>query len=291
MNELEITPSRTTMVGNMPVRRALPRRGHRTVGAWCFADHMGPAQVTKEHGLDIGPHPHTGLQTVTYLVDGEALHRDSLGNEQLIAPGQLNLMTAGLGVSHSEEATRRYEGSLQGIQLWIAQTERTRLLEAAFEHHGELPRIESSGAVATVLVGNFCGVTSPARLDSDLVGVEVRVSGSVNYPLRPDFEYALIALEGSLMANGHVIEPGHIGYLGVGHDEIDFESLEPSSLMVLGGVPLESEILMWWNFVARNRDEIDSAFQAWLDDDGRFGTVASTLARITVAPPFWHAPR
>ncbi len=112
---VELSDSREELVGRMRVRRALPRRGRRTVGAWCFADHMGPADVTERSGLDIGAHPHTGLQTVTWLVEGQVLHRDSLGSEQVIAPGQLNLMTAGHGVSHSEEATGHYRGALEGI--------------------------------------------------------------------------------------------------------------------------------------------------------------------------------
>jgi hypothetical protein len=290
MTRLEVTTSRAATVGAMSVRRALPRKGHRTVGAWCFADHMGPAQVTKEHGLDIGPHPHMGLQTVTYLINGEALHHDSLGTEQLITPGQLNLMTAGDGVSHSEEATRQYEGTLQGIQLWIAQPDATRHLAPAFEHHGDLPRIELNDTSATVLVGEFCGVTSPARHDSELMGTELKVSRRANFPLRTDFEYAAIVLEGSLMLNGIFLEPGRLGYLAPGSDQIEFDALEPSRVMLLGGVPFESEIQMWWNFVARSRSEIDQAFSSWRDDDGRFGTVASNLNRVDAPAPFWRAP-
>src|SRR5215203_1750148 len=147
---VEITPSREANVGRMPVRRALPRRERRTVGPWCFADHMGPAPVTETAGLDIGPHPHTGLQTVTWLLSGEVLHRDSLGTEQPIRPGQLNLMSAGNGVSHSEESTRTYRGPLHGVQLWVAQPEETRFAPAAFAHHAELPQVELSGATLTV---------------------------------------------------------------------------------------------------------------------------------------------
>ncbi len=276
------------MVGAMPVRRALPRRGHRTVGAWCFADHMGPTRVTKEHGLDIGPHPHSGLQTVTWLVNGEAIHRDSLGTEQLIAPGQLNLMTAGLGVSHSEEATGQYEGALQGIQMWIAQPDVTRQLAPAFEHHHDLPRIEMSGADVTVLIGEWMGVQSAARHDTELVGAELELRGPLLVPLRRDFEYCVIVLEGSLLVDGDVLEPGELGYLNPGYEEIAIDVVEESRAMLLGGVPFESEILMWWNFVARSRSEIDEAFRAWHEDEGRFGTVASSLTRIDTPAPFWQ---
>lgn len=291
MAHLEVFESRLATVGTMPVRRALPRRNHRTVGAWCFADHMGPAAVTKEHGLDIGPHPHAGLQTVTYLVNGEAIHRDSLGTEQLITPGQVNLMTAGKGVSHSEEATGRYEGTLQGIQLWIAQPDATRYADAAFEHHRELARIAIQQTVVTVLVGEFQGVRSPARHDSPLVGVELSITQRVNLELRRDFEYALIVLEGALVSDGVDVGPGQLGYFGPGHDEISLDAYEPTKAMLLGGVPLEDEILMWWNFVARSREEIDEAYESWKNDDGRFGDVASPLERIGAPPPYWRAPR
>ena len=134
-NRVEITESRESRVGALRVRRALPQRARRMVGAWCFVDHMGPAAIDETHGLDVAPHPHIGLQTVTWLVVGEAVHRDSLGTEQVLMPGQLNLMTAGLGVSHSEEGTGRYRGELQGLQLWVAQPSATRHGTPAFEHH------------------------------------------------------------------------------------------------------------------------------------------------------------
>src|SRR4051794_9752091 len=152
---LEISDSRTATVGGVTVRRALPRRTRRTVGAWCFADHMGPAAATENEGLDIGPHPHIGLQTVTWLIDGKVLHRDSLGSEQLIAPGQLNLMTSGAGIAHAEETSGTYVGQLHGIQLWVALPERTRNGGSAFEHHRELPQVDLDRAVATVLLGEF----------------------------------------------------------------------------------------------------------------------------------------
>src|SRR3954464_1224743 len=170
---IEISDSRDEVVGKVRVRRALPRKGRRTVGAWCFADHMGPADVTENSGLDIGPHPHIGLQTVTWLVDGQALHRDSLGSEQVIAPGQLNLMTAGAGVSHAEEATGHYRGTLEGIQLWVAQPDVTRSGAPAFEHHTDLPQCDLDGGVGPVLLGDSAALASPPRHDTELVGVEL----------------------------------------------------------------------------------------------------------------------
>src|SRR5947209_17591857 len=147
---VEVTDGHEAVVGTTTVRRVLPRRTRRTVGAWCFADHMGPEQVTETEGLDIGPHPHMGLHTVTWLVEGAVLHRDSLGSEQLIRPGQLNLMTAGNGIAHAEEHVRTYRGTMHGVQLWVAQPAQTRNGPADFAHHAELPCAETGGSAATV---------------------------------------------------------------------------------------------------------------------------------------------
>jgi quercetin 2,3-dioxygenase len=286
--DLEITESHGATVGGFTVRRALPRRGRRTVGAWCFADHMGPADVTEGSGLDVGPHPHMGLQTVTWLVDGQALHRDSLGSEQVISPGQLNLMTAGRGVAHAEEATGHYRGTLEGIQLWIAQPEGTRNGTAAFEHHAELPRTDLAGGSATVLVGQFAGVRSPARHDTPLVGLELDLRERTILPLDPDFEYALVVLRGRVGLAGQPVGPGRLAYLGSGLVELAIDVREASRVIVLGGEPFPEPVLMWWNYVARTRDEIDAAHASWRDQDERFGRVASRLPLIPAAAPFWQ---
>ena len=290
---VEVTASRIASVGRMPVRRALPRRERRTVGAWCFADHMGPAPVTETSGLDIGPHPHTGLQTVTWLLAGEALHRDSLGTEQLIRAGELNLMTAGHGVSHSEEATGAYRGQLHGVQLWIAQPERTRHGAAAFEHHPELPMAELDHAVATVLVGGFAGATSPARHDTPLVGVDGALRpGRSAWPLEPEFEYALVVLDGQARVQDRPVRPGQLAYLGRGRDRLELAAEGPARVLLLGGEPFEEPILMWWNFVARTREEIVAAATAWRAEDPRFGRVDSPLARLRLPPLPWpRTPR
>lgn len=290
--QVELSDSRTEQVGRMTVRRALPRKGRRTVGAWCFADHMGPASVTEHDGLDIGPHPHIGLQTVTWLVDGEVLHRDSLGSEQVIKPGQLNLMTAGHGVSHAEEHTGHYRGALHGIQLWIAQPEATRHGPAAFEHHAELPRTELDGAVATVLVGALGDVASPARHDTPLVGVDLALHRTTNVPLRPDFEHALVVLDGAAAIDGEPVAPGRLAYLGPGRSDLRLDAQTPTRAVLIGGEPFGDELVMWWNFVGRSRQEIDDAYAAWSTGDGaaRFGTVGSPLPRIPASPPFWQQP-
>ena len=286
---VEVTESRTAVVGDMPVRRALPRRARRTVGAWCFVDHMGPAAVTEERGVDIGPHPHSGLQTVTWLFAGKVLHRDSLGSEQLIAPGQLNLMTAGHGVSHAEEATGRYRGELHGMQLWVAQPSSTRDGAPGFEHHAELPRVELGRTGAgSVIIGEFAGAASPARRDTDHLGVELDLgSGTATVPLERSFEYALVVADGAVTVDGQTVTPGHLAYLGLGRDECPFVTSAPARALLIGGPPFAEAVLMWWNYVARTQDEISRAHDDWTARGDRFGTVDSRLARIDVDPPPW----
>ena len=288
-NGPEILSAHRAQVGSLQVRRALPQRRRRTVGAWCFADHMGPADVTEGSGLDIGPHPHTGLQTVTWLIDGQALHHDSLGTEQVIAAGELNLMTAGHGVSHAEEATGHYRGTLQGIQLWIAQSDEHRDDVAGFEHHGDLPQVEFAEGSATVLLGEFSGARSPARCDRDLVGADLRVKGNIQMSLEPTYEYGAIVLEGLIELEGRELGPGTMAYLRPGRDELRVHARPASTIILLGGVPLDHEIFMWWNFVARTRVEIDAAYDSWRNNDGRFGKVDSPLARVETLPPYWRA--
>lgn len=285
---VQVTDSRDEQVGRIRVRRALPRKGRRTVGAWCFADHMGPADVTENSGLDVGPHPHIGLQTVTWLIDGQVLHRDSLGSEQVIEPGQLNLMTSGGAVSHAEEATGHYRGTLEGIQLWVALPEATRHGAAAFEHHAALPQDELDGAVATVLVGAFGNLASPARHDTPLVGVDLNLHGPTRVPLRPEWEYAMVVMEGAVGIRGQQLPPGKLGYLGRGRDELHLDVREPTRAVLLGGEPFEEPIMMWWNFVGRNQDEIDQAYASWARQDDRFGRVRSTLPLIPAKAPYWH---
>lgn len=287
---VDLEPGRVTQVGALPVRRVLPQRPRKTVGAWCFADHMGPVarDPAAPGALGIGPHPHIGLQTVTWLLGGELLHRDSLGSEQLIRPGQLNLMTAGHGVAHAEEDPGRAP-ALHGIQLWVAQPEATRHGDAAFEHHDELPRLELDGGVGTILVGRYGGLESPARRDTEHVGVELalRAPGAL-LPLQRDFEHALVVLEGSLRLADRVVEPGVLAYLGVARDEVAVALRAPARVLLLGGVPFQETLLMWWNFVARTTEEVSTARRQWAEQDGRFGTVRSPLARIEVGKPPWE---
>jgi redox-sensitive bicupin YhaK (pirin superfamily) len=287
---LEISESRVARVGTLEVRRALPRRTRRTVGAWCFLAHAGPLQISSPMDVGIGPHPHIGLQTVTWLLAGELLHRDSLGSEQVIRPGQLNLMTAGRGVVHAEEGTGT-ASSFHAVQLWVAQPSTTRDGASGFEHHAELQRGDFGAATATVLVGSLDGLTSTARRDTDHMGADLDVRGAATLPLRSDYEHALVVTSGAVTVDaGEAIGPGHLAYLGRGRDELRLSS--PTSggarALLLGGVPFDEPILMWWNYVARTREEISAAHREWTARADRFGAVQSSLASVDVAPPPWE---
>lgn len=283
---LEISDARTAAVGGTEVRRSLPQRGRRMVGPWCFADHFGPTAG----GLgDVAPHPHCGLQTVTWLLDGELVHRDSLGSEQMIRPGQLNLMSSGRGIAHSEETDSHRVDAGHGVQLWVALPDATRHLGGAFEHHALLPTVELDGATATVLVGRYGGVLSPARTDSPQVGMQLELRGRATLGATAAFEHAVIALDGPVQIDGRTLEVGQVAYLAPGREELTVDAATGRAL-VLGGEPWPTHVTMWWNFVAADRDEIVAAYRAWNDPDAtheRFGTVPSELERIEAPRPPW----
>jgi len=285
-SEIEVTAPKESAVGSLTVQRALPRRGRRTVGSWCFADVMGPIAEASDGG--IGPHPHIGLQTVPWLLQGELVHHDSLGSEQPIRPGQLNLMTAGRGVAHAEEAPG--SGPLHGIQLWVAQPEATRHGDPAFEHHAELPALELPGGQATVLVGALGGIASPARRDTEHVGVELRIDGADELPLDERFEHAVLPVSGELTVDGVAVPTAHLAYLSPERTSVRVETSGPAVALLLGGEPFPDPLVMWWNYVARTRDEVASAHTEWTARAERFGTVRSSLPAVDVGPPPW-APR
>ena len=288
MADVEVLEPRAATVGTMTVQRALPRRQRRTVGAWCFVDLFGPASVTEQGGIDIGPHPHIGLHTVTYLLDGQVLHRDSLGSEQVIRPGQVNLMTAGRGVVHAEEPTGHYRGTMQGVQLWVAQPDATRGGEPDFAHLAELPQVEVDGARITVLVGALEEASSPARQDTPLVGADVELpAGVVELALDPSYEHALVVLRGQLLVEGRLVERTRTAYLDPGRASVGLASPEGARVLLLGGEPFGEELLMWWNFVGRSREEVAEASRQWVDGDERFGSVATALRRVAAPDLPW----
>lgn len=270
----------------MVVRRALPSRQQRMVGGWCFLDHLGPVDFTPERGMHVGAHPHIGLQTFTWLIEGEVLHRDSLGNEQIIRPGQVNLMTAGRGVVHTEDSLtdgRR----LHAAQLWIALPRDMQDCQPDFEHHPELPQWQENGAMLTLLAGDYAGRTAPTRCYSPLLGLDIanRTAVTVDLDLRPDFEYALLPLCGSVRLGDETFLADELACLGRGLEKQHLELAAHSKVLLLGGKPFAEPVLMWWNFVGFDKATIAEAHRQWERGDSRFGPVGDGRAPRLSAPP------
>jgi quercetin 2,3-dioxygenase len=287
-NDLELTEARNAQVGDITVRRLLPLRLRRSVGAWCFIDHYGPMDVDGVTGMSVPPHPHIGLQTVTWLLAGNVLHRDSLGSEQLITPGQLNLMTSGRGIAHAEESPAEHDPTLHGVQLWVALPNASRRTEPAFEHHAALPELGLGGFRITVLVGDLAGGggSSLATTFSPIVGAQLSAAGrpaSCLLPLRPEYEHVIFVAAGEAGVDGVRMRPGQLLYLPTGRHETAVAAPADSTLILLGGVPLGEPLLMWWNFVARTPEEIAAATAAWRA--GEFGPVGGYQGDPMPAPP------
>ncbi len=288
----ELLEARAAEIGpGMVVRRVIPHRQQRLVGPWCFLDHFGPVSL-EPPGMRIGPHPHTGLQTVTWLLEGEMLHRDSLGYEQLIRPGQLNVMTAGHGIAHSEESPDKAGGAMHGLQLWVALPDAERHRESAFEHHAALPVVHEAGMSATVVMGEALGERSPATAYSPIVGVDLALddTGGRELTLEHDFEHALVVAEGTVLVEGFEVTPGKLCYLGTGRERLHLACDAPARVMLVGGAPFGEDILIWWNFVARTAEEIAEARADWAAGR-RFGRVEGYDGAPLVAPEFSGRPR
>lgn len=263
-------PSRDVPLGGIrgvTVARYLPHRDLPTVGAWCFLDRFGPEQVD----MRVLPHPHTGLQTVTWPLRGEIRHRDSLGSDVLIRPGQLNLMTAGRGVAHSEISLGS-QPMLHGLQLWVALPSDVAGMDPGFERHTDLPVYEGKSVTGTVFMGALGAVESPATAFSPLIGAMLDVSGNARLPLRADFEYGLLVVEGSLSFYGTEVQPGGLLYLGSRRTSLELSTSRDARVVLLGGEPFPDDLVMWWNFVGRSHEEIVEARADWANSYGRSGT-------------------
>ncbi|MCC6076617.1 pirin family protein [Pseudomonas sp. GCM10022188] len=272
--------------GSIAVNRLLPSRQRRMIGAWCFLDHAGPARFEPGQGMHVGPHPHIGLQTFTWMIEGEVLHHDSLGSEQVIRPGQVNLMTAGRGISHSEVCLDD-QRVLHAAQLWIALPAADSECAPAFEHYPDLPRWTRDGCDFTLLAGSFEGHTAPARLYSPLLGVELlSPAGSrLDVPLETEFEYGILPLEGEVHVGAETFAADQLAYLGRGRDRLHLDLAPGSRALLLGGEPFGEEILIWWNFVGHSKAQIAQAQRDWEAGSPRFGGVPSYDGAPLVAPP------
>ncbi|MFE9816110.1 pirin family protein [Streptomyces sp. NPDC005773] len=269
-----LAPRHVRLGESTEVRRLLPNLGRRMIGAWAFVDHYGPDDIADEPGMQVPPHPHMGLQTVSWLHEGEVLHRDSLGSLETIRPRELGLMTSGRAISHSEESPRPHAALLHGAQLWVALPDAHRTVEPHFQHHKDLPTVTAPGLTATVILGILDGATSPGTAYTPIVGADLALSGGAEarLPLDPDFEYAVLSMSGEAEVDGVPVLPGSMLYLGCGRSELPLRAESDAGLMLLGGEPFEEEIVMWWNFIGRSHTEIEEARQAWAEGS-RFGEV------------------
>jgi len=286
MNEIKRIELRSADLGEgMLVKRALPSRHQRMVGAWCFLDHAGPVNFAPGKGMHVSAHPHTALQTFTWLIDGEVLHKDSLGNELIIRPGQVNLMTAGRGIVHTEDSVVN-GGCLHAAQLWIALPEELADCEPDFAHYPELPVWHSAGVQHTLLAGAYGDLEAPTAVHSAMLGMDLfsEHGGTVTLSLNPDFEYGYLPLTGQANVVGETYTPDEFAYMGKGLTSLNVELGAGARMLLLGGVPFEKPVQMWWNFVGHSKEAIAQAQRDWEQGSSRFGEVRDQAASTGVAP-------
>lgn len=284
-------PARETSLGTLKILRALPIRQKRLVGPWCFLDRFGPLSFSEAKPMDVAPHPHIGLQTVSWLVQGEIVHNDSLGNESMLRPCGVNVMTSGAGIAHAEETPPKNSGLLNGVQLWVALPDADRKGDASFQHIEEVPIIEQGGGVVSVFAGSLLDCASSAKHFSPILGVDValREAASIELPLDLSFEHAALLIRGDAQINNHSINPMNLYYLGTDRSSVELNSRNGCRLLLIGGLPFPEKILMWWNFVARTPEEIAEARSDWQNHQ-RFGEVRYRGSRLDAPPLKRFAP-
>lgn len=276
---------------SMTVRRTLPARERSFVGAWCFADHYGPDDVSVTGGMDVAPHPHCGLATVSWLFSGEVEHRDSLGTVATVRPGEVNLMTAGRGISHSEVSTAGTT-VLHGAQLWVVLPSSAAGSEPRFEHHAPPVLDVAEGVRAQVFVGSLWGSASPVRVETPLLGVEVVLGpgAAVEVPVPAGFELGVLVDTGSVAICGAVLEAAELGVVDAdvaGGSGVRLVAAEAGArVLLLGGEPFGEEVVMWWNFVGRSHEDVAAARADWEAAGGveRFGRVAGYEGEVARIP-------
>jgi redox-sensitive bicupin YhaK (pirin superfamily) len=275
----------------MRVRRTLPARERSLIGAWCFVDHYGPHDVSSGPGMDVPPHPHTGLQTVSWLFSGEVEHRDSAGVRAMVRPGELNLMTAGAGICHSEVSTPATT-VLHGVQLWVALPGAHRDTARDFTHYAPSVHVYD-GARVRVFLGDLAGAHSPVPSFTPLLGAQVDLSpgASVAFDVAPNFEHGVLVDMGQLSAGGTPLDNGDLWYQSHGHHELVLVNSDagPARVLVLGGPPFDEALVMWWNFVGRSHDDIVEYRRLWEANDDRFGSVVDYPGPRLSAPTLPNA--
>ncbi|WP_336791221.1 pirin family protein [Gordonia malaquae] len=286
-----VTPRKVPLGGirAMIVNRTLPTRDRSMIGAWCFADHYGPDPVSDSGGMRVYPHPHTGLQTVSWLFEGEIEHRDSAGVHAMVLPGEINLMSAGHGISHSEMSTDATT-VLHGVQLWVALPDAVRDDPHGFQHHApESAPLGDAGSVR-VFIGELVGTSSPIVTATPLLGAEILLEPhtEVVLPVRSDFEHGFLLDTEQLVVDDVDLAHGDLAYVGPGVSTIRLAN--PSDtvarVILLGGTPFGEDIIMWWNFVGRTHEEIVEYREEWESAATRFGTVDGWTSDDRIpAPP------
>lgn len=278
-------PTKEVRLGALPVARALPIRNRRLVGPWCFLDRFGPLTFADEKPMDVAPHPHIGLQTVTWLLDGEVVHNDSLNFEAVVRPGGVNVMTAGNGIAHSEQTPLQNTHRLNGVQLWVALPDAARAIDPSFESFTQVPVVEDHGAIIQVFSGSLGGTASPARHHSDLVAADVALQRgqTLELPLNAAYEHAVLVLSGDCSLSNQPLLERQLHYLGTRRSSIAISSRDGGRLLLIGGPPFPETILMWWNFVARTPEEIAQASADW-EENRRFGEVRAYRGPRLSAP-------
>ncbi len=273
MESLEtIIPSRSRDLGGFSVRRVLPYATHRMVGPFIFFDHMGPADFSPGHGVDVRPHPHINLATVTYLFQGKIRHRDSLGSDRLIEPGAINWMTAGRGIVHSErtpEDVLKTGGRMNGIQLWVALPVEDEEIAPSFQHYPRegFPEFESQGATLKLLLGRAFGRVSPVKVNSEMFYVEARIAKGAKFILPSGGQdCAAYNVEGLMKVEGHDL-PQYSMAVGKSGADLHVEALTDAHLMFLGGKPLGPRFI-YWNFVSSSPARIERAKEEWASGPG-----------------------
>lgn len=293
---IEIMTPRDVPLGGpraMRVRRTLPQRHRSLIGAWCFVDHYGPDEVADTGGMTVPPHPHTGLQTVSWLFTGEVEHRDSAGHHAMVRPGELNLMTAGRGISHSEVSPASTR-TLHGAQLWVALPDSDRHTDPDFAHYAPGP-VAGDGYVARVFLGSLLGDTSPVPTYTPLLGAELLLEAGATVTLDVDatFEHGVLVDTGAVAVQDTEAKPHDLVYVPPGSAALTLTSYdEPARLLLLGGPPFGESIVMWWNIVARTHEEVVAWRADWQRQvtdtglvDGRFGIPVGDELPPIPAPP------
>ncbi len=269
------------------VRRTLPQRERSLIGAWCFVDHYGPQDVRGSGGMDVPPHPHTGLQTVSWLFSGEVEHRDSAGVHAMVRPGELNLMTAGAGICHSEVSTSATT-VLHGVQLWVALPDSDRAAARDFAHHVPEPRAAGDGAIMRVFLGELDDARSPVHTFTPLLGAQLDLDPGVNLTLEVDaaFEHGVLLDQGSVEVAGASLQVADLAFQAAGSERLNLANRGdgPARVMLLGGPPFPEQLVMWWNFVGRSHDDIAAYRQLWELHDDRFGAVQGCRGTVSRLP-------